>query len=227
MNKKLAYMILTTFVTFMLAIVNFTNIPVAAADNEDAYQHVIDDYDSYVKDTYDNSYAGLRIFEVSNIANTIDSEDDATDSEDEDDTIEIKNDDETTSKELIYQVKFIPYTSGTYTVAVYIGEDQVCLDNDTIVKDNKVVKTVDATAGKIATVQFRVKNTGKSCIESYAEIATFPYKDYDLKTNTIDYFYESSNSSNAVMTVVAVCICAIIVIFVLDILVKDKKENKT
>lgn len=92
-------MILTTFVTFMLAIVNFTNIPVAAADNEDAYQHVIDDYDSYVKDTYDNSYAGLRIFEVSNIDNTIDSEDDATDSED--DTIEIKNDDETTSKVFI------------------------------------------------------------------------------------------------------------------------------
>lgn len=210
-------MILTTFVTFMLALVNFTNVPVAAADNEDAYQHVIDDYDSYVKDTYDNSYAGLRIFEVLNIANTTDSEDD---------TIEIKNDGETTSKELIYQVKFIPYTSGTYTVAVYIGEDQVCLDNDTIVKDNKVVKTVDATAGKIATVQFRVKNTSKSSIESYAEIATFPYKDYELKTNTIDYSYESSNSSNVAMAIVAACICAIIVIFVLDILVKDKKENK-
>lgn len=217
MNKKLASMILTTFVTFMLALVNFTNVPVAAADNEDAYQHVIDDYDSYVKDTYDNSYAGLRIFEVLNIANTTDSEDD---------TIEIKNDGETTSKELIYQVKFIPYTSGTYTVAVYIGEDQVCLDNDTIVKDNKVVKTVDATAGKIATVQFRVKNTSKSSIESYAEIATFPYKDYELKTNTIDYSYESSNSSNVAMAIVAACICAIIVIFVLDILVKDKKENK-
>lgn len=210
-------MILTTFVTFMLALVNFTNVPVAAADNEDAYQHVIDDYDSYVKDTYDNSYAGLRIFEVLNIANTTDSEDDTT---------EIKNDCETTSKELIYQVKFIPYTSGTYTVAVYIGEDQVCLDNDTIVKDNKVVKTVDATAGKIATVQFRVKNTSKSSIESYAEIATFPYKDYELKTNTIDYSYESSNSSNVAMAIVAACICAIIVIFVLDILVKDKKENK-
>lgn len=217
MNKKLASMILTTFVTFMLALVNFTNVPVAAADNEDAYQHVIDDYDSYVKDTYDNSYAGLRIFEVLNIANTTDSEDDTT---------EIKNDCETTSKELIYQVKFIPYTSGTYTVAVYIGEDQVCLDNDTIVKDNKVVKTVDATAGKIATVQFRVKNTSKSSIESYAEIATFPYKDYELKTNTIDYSYESSNSSNVAMAIVAACICAIIVIFVLDILVKDKKENK-
>lgn len=160
-------MILTTFVTFMLALVNFTNVLVAAADNEDAYQHVIDDYDSYVKDTYDDSYAGLRIFEMLNIANTTDSEDDTT---------EIKNDCETTSKELIYQVKFIPYTSGTYTVAVYIGEDQVCLDNDTIVKDNKVVKTVDATAGKIATVQFRVKNTSKSGIESYAEIATFPYR---------------------------------------------------
>lgn len=210
-------MILTTFVTFMLALVNFTNVPVAAADNENAYQHVIDDYDSYVKDTYDNSYAGLRIFEVLNIANTTDSEDD---------TIEIKNDGETTSKELIYQVKFIPYTSGTYTAAVYIGEDQVCLDNDTIVKDNKVVKTVDATAGKIATVQFRVKNTSKSSIESYAEIATFPYKDYELKTNTIDYSYESSNSSNVAMAIVAACICAIIVIFVLDILVKDKKENK-
>lgn len=217
MNKKLASMILTTFVTFMLALVNFTNVPVAAADNENAYQHVIDDYDSYVKDTYDNSYAGLRIFEVLNIANTTDSEDD---------TIEIKNDGETTSKELIYQVKFIPYTSGTYTAAVYIGEDQVCLDNDTIVKDNKVVKTVDATAGKIATVQFRVKNTSKSSIESYAEIATFPYKDYELKTNTIDYSYESSNSSNVAMAIVAACICAIIVIFVLDILVKDKKENK-
>lgn len=210
-------MILTTFVTFMLALVNFTNVPVAAADNGDAYQHVIDDYDSYVKDTYDDSYAGLRIFEMLNIANTTDSEDDTT---------EIKNDCETTSKELIYQVKFIPYTSGTYTVAVYIGEDQVCLDNDTIVKDNKVVKTVDATAGKIATVQFRVKNTSKSSIESYAEIATFPYKDYELKTNTIDYSYESSNSSNVAMAIVAACICAIIVIFVLDILVKDKKENK-
>lgn len=217
MNKKLASMILTTFVTFMLALVNFTNVPVAAADNGDAYQHVIDDYDSYVKDTYDDSYAGLRIFEMLNIANTTDSEDDTT---------EIKNDCETTSKELIYQVKFIPYTSGTYTVAVYIGEDQVCLDNDTIVKDNKVVKTVDATAGKIATVQFRVKNTSKSSIESYAEIATFPYKDYELKTNTIDYSYESSNSSNVAMAIVAACICAIIVIFVLDILVKDKKENK-
>ena len=224
MNKKLASMILTTFVTFMLVLGNFTNIPVAAADNEDAYQHVIDDYDSYVKDTYDDRYAGLRIFEVSNIDNTIDSEDDATDSED--DTIEIKNGDETASKELIYQVKFIPYTSGTYTVAVYIGEDQVCLDNDTIVKDNKVVKTVDATAGKIATVQFRVKNTSKSGIESYAEIATFPYRDYELKTNTIDYSYESSNSSNVAMAIVAACICAIIAIFVLNILVKDKKENK-